>query len=270
MNKNFLDIDQGIDFIDDIADEYDALFEADEEEEKDSEEIAETFGYIGNPEELAPQSEIDAPIFQSPRERIDYLFENMPPFKRNFIRLLEFCQEPRSIGEIDGLVSEFQSSRLTVYNATSYCQMLEGVGALAKITEEGVPYEEVDFTPIEVERDGQKFIEASIPPPVFWQTTEDGLLVLAEDDPVGSLQNIFFEQEKYKNVFVEILELCKEPEGISINEIKKKVNRNPVLEHPAKTAQFFMEYLDRNGALAWDKGWRITTIGEKALELLKA
>ena len=54
-------------------------------------------------------------------------------------------------------------------------------------------------------------------------------------------------------------------DGSSINQIKQQVNSNPILEYPKKTAQFFMDYLDRNGAIGWDGAWKITEIGRALL-----
>jgi hypothetical protein len=249
--------------------EYEPLAE-DEDGERDAEEIAETFGYIGNPESLAPQSEVPPASPQTPAERIGDLFAAMIPLRRNFLSILEFCEEPKSYGQLDDFVVEMQANRRTVYIAANYCQMLTAVEALVKVTEEGTPFDEIQVEPMEVQRDGQTFIEPGTPPPAFWRTTEAGHRALQDDQPMESLRSIFEREARYRSVFLQILQLCDREGGVSIVEIKQTVNRDPVLEYPAKTAQFFMDYLDRNGALVWERNWKTTALGKRALGFLEA
>ncbi|MDR1083022.1 MAG: hypothetical protein LBL27_04035 [Coriobacteriales bacterium] len=211
----------------------------------------------------------DMPV-QAPSEKIKDLLDNMIPLKRNFLSILEFCKEPKNYGQLDEFVAEMQSNRRTVYTAANYCQMLVAAEALLKITEDGTPFDEVSIEPVEVKRDGQVFVEPGTPPPAFWRTTEAGCRAIEDDKPIEALRNIFEKEIRYLGVFQQILELCDQEGGISIAEIKQVVNQDPVLEYPAKTAQFFMDYLDRNGALLWDKNWKITALGREALAFLHA
>ena len=48
------------------------------------------------------------------------------------------------------------------------------------------------------------------------------------------------------------------------------MNTNPALEYPKKSAQFFMDYLDRNGAIAWEGAWKITEVGRRLLARLES
>jgi hypothetical protein len=230
----------------------------------------ETVEYIGNPEALAPRSVVPPAPEKTPREKIDDLFSRMIPFKRYLLSIMEFCGEPKDFAQLETFVSEMQAKRRTIYTTSDFCLMLEKSEALLKITEDGIPYDDIQIEPVEVERDGQVFLEPSSPPPVFWQTTEAGSQVLEADNPIKALQGVFEDEEQYISVFLQILELCDRDGGISINEIKEKVNKNPVLDYPRKAAPYFLDYLDRNGAVTWDDNWRITAVGKQALELLLA
>ena len=77
--------------------EYDPL---DVEEEKDADERAETFGYIGTPEEAAAAQKPAAQEIPA-RERIEQLFEDMPPFKRWLINIMQVCREPQRAEDIE-------------------------------------------------------------------------------------------------------------------------------------------------------------------------
>lgn len=239
----------------------------DEEEEKDADEKAETFGYKGSPDEVvspAPETRPQPPA----RERIERLFADMPPFKRWLLAILDTCRTPQNADALAELVNGFESRRQCVYSAASFCTMLEGAGALRKVTEEGAPYEEVEPQLVEVEENGRTYLRPTPPPPALWQTTPEGLEVLEEDDPLGDLLDIIGGREgQYVSVFREILGMCG-GDGSSINQIKQQVNANPVLEYPKKSAQFFMDYLDRHGAIEWDGAWKVTALGQRLLDEL--
>jgi hypothetical protein len=250
-------------------DDYDPLSD-DGFEGQGLDESFEVIGYVGDPGERAPKAVVPPVPEKTSREKIDELFSNMIPYKRYLLSIMGFCEEPRDFAQLDAFVSELRAKRRTIYDTTGFCLMLERAGALSKATEDGTPYDEARAEPVEVERDGQVFLEPGSPPPVFWQTTEAGQQVLEEDSPIKALQEIFEDEAEYGSVFMQILELCGQDDGISINDMKDTVNKNPVLSYPRKTAQFFLDYLDRNGAVTWDNNWRITSVGKQALGLLRA
>lgn len=245
------------------ADGYDPLFE---EEEKDADEIAETFGYIGDPAELAPRTELEEVPLAPASERIEALFENMLPYKRSFLEFLDFCKEPRGEVDVQVFIDGLRAKRKSVYTGEMICEMLERAGALEKLTETGLPYQDVEPQLEEVEEDGVVKLRPVPAPPAQWRTTFAGLEALEKDDPTGVLREIIAEHERFTSVFREILELCAQEGGVSINDLKAQVNQNPVLEYPRKSAQYFMDYLDRNGAIAWSgSAWVITSVGEQIL-----
>jgi hypothetical protein len=267
-NENMRQLNQDLIVVDLGEDNYDPLAD-DNSEGQEFDGSLETVGYVGDPGALAPKAAMPPAPEKTPREKIDDLFSNMIPFKRYLLSIMEFCAKPRDFVELDIFVSELQARRRTVYTTVDFCLMLENAGALSGITEDGTPYDEVRVEPVEVERDGQVFLEPGSPPPLFWQTAEAGLQALEEDNPIKALQGIFEDEAKYRGVFLQILELCDREGGVSINEIKEKVNKDPVLEFPRKAAQFFLDYLDRNGAVIWESNWRITSVGTQALEFLR-
>ena len=259
-------LDDDLDLLDEDCG-YDPL---DEVEEKDADEKAETFGYKGSPDE-AEQAACDECAPQLPaRERIERLFADMPPFRRLLLAILDACRTAQSAGQVEAIVDRLEAKRQCVYGAASFCAMLESAGALQKMTAEGRPYEEVEPQLVEVEENGKTYLRPTPPPEALWQTTPAGLEALEGDDPLGQLLQIVDEQEgMYAGVFQEILGMC-DGDGSSIDQIKCQVNSNPVLEYPKKTAQFFMDYLDRNGAIEWDGAWKLTEVGHSLLARLES
>jgi hypothetical protein len=267
-NESTHPLNQDLVVIDPGADRYDPLADDNFDEQKLDDSL-EVIGYIGDPSALAPKTEIPPVPEKTPREKIDDLLSNMIPCKRYLLSIMEFCKEPRDFAQLDTFVSELQTKRTTIYHTAEFCLMLENAEALSKIVEDGTPYDEIEIEPVEVERDGQVFLEPGSPPPVFWRTTEAGLQVLEEDDPITILQKIFEDEAEYTSVFLQILELCDQDGGISISDMRDTVDKNPVLDFPRKATPFFLDYLDRNAAVVWDNNWKITSVGKQALELLR-
>lgn len=238
------------------------------EEEKDADEKAETFGYIGAPDEAAAAQKADVQEIPA-RERIARLFDNMPPYKRWFVDIMQACREPQRAEAIENMVEGLRAKKHCVFNAASFRAMLEEAGALEKLTLDGQPYGEVEPKLEEVEEDGRKYLRPTQPPEAMWRTTAEGLEAVQANDPLDALTEIVAEQGEYVAVFMEILGMC-DGDGASIDEIKAQVNSNPVLEFPKKTAQFFMDYLDRNGAIEWGGAWKTTEVGRRLLRRLES
>lgn len=267
-NENAHQLNQDLVVVDQDYDSYDPLID-DNYTNRDIDDPYEVIGYVGDPAALAPKSVVAPVPEKTPREKIDELFSKMIPFKRYLLSIMEFCKEPQDYAQLDSFICELQAKRRTIFTTVDFCLMLEKAQAISQITEDGTPYDEVKVEPVEVEKDGKVFLEPGSPPPLFWKTTKAGLQVLEEDDPIKALQEIFADEAKFESVFLEVLELCDKDGGSSIIEIKEQANKNPVLNYPQKEAQFFLDYLDRNGAVIWDNNWKTTSIGKRALELLR-
>lgn len=251
-------------------DAYDPLYE-DEKETWDDETKESLYGYIGDPGMLAPQSPVEEVPELSPREKMENLFGSMLPFKRDLLAIMDFCRTPRSIAEVEEFVNEQKKRRNSVYSAASFCQMLADADALEKIDEDGNLYEDVEVEPIEVEDEfGNVVLQPGTPPPAFWRITEEGAIVADEDNPMEVLKGIIADKSRYEHIFLQILQCCDTPTGAPMGYIQDQVNDDPVLVDPPKSAQFFMDYLDRNGAIVWEGGWKTTEIGKQLLALLQA
>lgn len=243
--------------------DYDPL---EEQEVKDLDEKAETFGYVGSPQQADPAG-AQAPVPPA-RERIERLFDDMPPYKRWLIDIMDACRQPQRAERIEEVVEGLRAKRHCVFDAASFRTMLEEAGALEKLTLDGCPYGEVEPQLEEVEQDGKTYLRPKQPPEAMWRTTPEGVEAIDANDPLDALTQIVQEQGAYTEVFAEILGMC-QGDGASINEIKMQVNTNPVLEYPKKTAQFFMDYLDRNDAIEWDGAWKTTEVGRRLLRRLE-
>lgn len=265
-NGNTHQLSQDLVVIEEESYEFDPL--TDDSFDKSLDNVLQSEGYVGDPSELAPKSQLPVVPEKTPREKIKDLFAEMIPFKRYLLSILEYCVEAKEFSLVDAFVTELQSKRKTIYTAYEFCAMLERAGAIDKVTAEGTPYEDVTVEPVEVERDGQYFLEPGTPPAVYWVVTEAGAEALEEDNPLKALEEIFGTHAQYTGVYKQALELCDQEGGASIQTLSNVVNQNPALHYPNKTVQYFLDYLDRNGAIIWDENWMTTAVGKQALELL--
>jgi predicted transcriptional regulator len=245
---------------------YDPLAETDE---RDADERAETFGYRASAEEARREQEApdDGDRVAPAAERIERLLEDMAPFRSWLLAILRACREPQGGERVKGLVAELQRRQQSVYGAESLCAMLVQAGALRKLTSDGEPYEEVAPELVEVEQGGRRYLRPTEPPAAVWQTTPEGAAALEEHDPLSTLLRVVDDRKKYMSVYLEILEMC-EGDGASIGEVRRQVNTNPALGYPRKSAQLFMDDLERNDAIEWEGAWKTTEVGQRLLEAL--
>ena len=249
--------------------DYDPL--EDGEEDWDDDDRAELYGYVGDPGLLAARTEIPEKPQRTPRERIADLFGSMAPYRRTLLAIMAFCEKPRSVDDLESHVAELLRHRGSVFTAASFCKMLFDAGMIERVDADGNPYSEGEAKPVEVEgEDGEVYLRPAAPPPVFWVLTEEGRGVVEEDDATAQLWEIIEEQARYASVFRGILLACDEGDGATITDIVAKTRNDPVLADPPKMPQFFMDYLERNGAIEWRGAWTTTEVGKEILAMLAA
>ena len=239
------------------------------EEEWDDDDRAERFGYVGDPAQLAAHSEVPEEAPKSPQERMDALLGDMPSYRMALLEIVSFCEQPQDGEAIEGRIAELIPQRKSVYTAASFCRMLADAGMLEKVDADGYLYEEEQIQPEEyIDEEGNARIRPTTPPAAFWRTTDEGLAYLVGHEASDSLRAVIEENARYKPVFKHILQLCAHQDGASISTIISEVKGDPLLADPPKMPQFFMDYLERGGAICWNAAWKATDLGKEALAWL--
>lgn len=101
-----------------------------------------------------------------------------------------------------------------------------------------------------VEVDGRAFWRPTTPPPVYWQTTEAGATVLAEDDPAARIERLFAKEPEFLPVYKRILLMADTEEGTSMGLMSVAVDTDPAIaENRRFYVQHFVESLERAGRL---------------------
>lgn len=202
-------------------------------------------------------------------QRIDSLLDSMGALRDVLVGILEACRTPRSSAEVSASVEEAQRDNISVYTGGSLCAVLEKAGALRRVNQDGSPQGEGAARPRVVEVGGVPCLEPVSTRP-FWLSTEEGLAAAVRNSPLERTLRLVRGDDAYRGVYLRVLGVCSRGEGASAADIAAAVDDDPLLQEPKLYAGSFIEKLERSGAIAWRKAWRVTEAGSRALGLLGA
>ena len=254
--------------IDDVA--FNPLEDFSFEDDIDDEDIVATTlddGPYGLPvSENAPQFKLDAfDNAESADERIATLFDRMAVHKRVLMNMLEMCQSPVSSDELIESTAQLQKHHHSVYTPLTFCNLLERAGAVIKTDENGTSLEEVEQEPLRVERDGVEYWAVAPSPEVFWCATDEGRAYYAAYQPLEQIRQVFAAEPHYKEIFTTVLNLCSVEGGTQVKAVGDVVDDDPLVQKPRRYAMYFIDKLERAGALDWQGSWVITDAGKSYL-----
>lgn len=196
------------------------------------------------------------------------LFERMASQRPVFLGILQACACPCSDSDIADRVGELQEHHHSVYAAATLCAMLEEVGTLERVAQDGTPLSQADIAPRLVEVDGVEYLEVPSEAVGFWRTTEAGRAACTLDGALDRLLAVVGEDEgRYEPIYERILTLCAD-DGVTAAELGKAVDRDPLVQDPRYFAMHFVERLKRCDGVAWDGAWHTTELGLQALDAM--
>ena len=146
-------------------------------------------------------------------ERTRELLSQMRPHRATLLGILAACETPMATSAMKEAVERISGRKFSVYTPSNFCTMLEVAGGLARVTDTGEPLHRRVRAPEMVEVDGRAFWRPTTPPPVYWQTTEAGAAVLAEDDPAARIERLFAKEPEFLPVYKRILLMADTEEG---------------------------------------------------------
>lgn len=204
----------------------------------------------------------------SPHERIEELLRKMRPCRDTLLRIIGACREPIRVSDVNDLIDELQRTNRSVFDAADLCNLLQRAGALALVDAQGQPFEHSQEPDTADNGTGTSRLTASQPPIAHWLATPDGIAVFEADDPLGRARSLFEGDPHYLPIYKCILALCARSEGAKTPAIGAAVNGHELLQRPRLFATYFIDRLERCGAIAWTGSWTATDAGLHALETL--
>lgn len=201
-------------------------------------------------------------------ERIADLLKAMAPRRKVLLSVLSYCEEPQPVARVNALVDELQEHNFSVYNAANLCTLLEKAGALARVTADGEPAEDIELEPQVVVVDGVEYLEASEPVEVCWVATDAGRGAVEADKPLERLCDLLEQDAVYRVIYKRILTLCAAEGGAKVPAINAAVDKDPLVQKPRFYAPHFIDKLEKCDALTWKNAWITTQVGHAGLEML--
>lgn len=201
-------------------------------------------------------------------ERIAELLAAMAPRRKVLLGILAFCEEPQPVADVNAHVDELQENNFSVYTAANLCTLLERAGALARVTPDGEPAEDIEAEPEVVVVDGVEYLEAREPVQICWVVTEAGRDALEADKPLDRLRTLLEDDAAYQAIYKRILTLCTAEGGAKTPDINAAVDHDPLVQKPRFYAPHFIDKLEKCDALTWKKAWMTTEIGQAGLKML--
>ncbi len=201
-------------------------------------------------------------------ERLAELFTRMEPRRPVLLGVLELCREGKPTQQVAAYVSEAQSTNRSVFSAGAILGLLEEAGGIERRCADGSPWPEEPLEPEHVVVDGVEYLRAAQAAPAFWKTTDAGLRVLENDNPLERVEALFSDDATYLPVYKKALLVCSQDGGAAAGQLGRAIDKLDLVQEPRLFAAHFVERLERAGALEWRDAWTLTDIGVEALDML--
>lgn len=190
-------------------------------------------------------------------------------------KVLVLCEEPRALEELDAEIGAYPEMRSSAFAPRTVLSWLVDVGAIEELVpgckpagEETSSGEEPGEEVQGFEGDAEDALFSSNDSnrgPICFATTEAGLIVANSHRPSGAIEELVMEGEpRYGDAYLLVLNACSKPQ--SKKQLEELLNGNPAMENPKLYASFFIDKLERAGAVVWDGGWCLTKEGRSFVE----
>lgn len=205
-------------------------------------------------------------------ERTRRLVTQMRACRGTIMHALDACREPMAARELAALLDEELAVSCTVFDAGSVSEQLRASGALALIDAEGRSFDAApdgaasgEDAGLCDESDGAEGREVR---QAFWKTTRAGLDVLAEYRPLDEFAGVLAAEDEYREVYLGILDELRDEPGVKTDAFEDELADELKSHRPRLFATHFLDRLERCGVIEWRAGWRLTQVGQTALESL--
>jgi len=237
----------------------------------------------------------------TPKERILALLDSIPGQRKLMLSIIGFCRDPQSPSAVDAFTTKLQENYPSVYTPVVLRQHLEAAGALLCLDVEPTPEHEIsqtastdsvyvlpdisnttvkafeqslpsDADPLysansvfdatsDVDTPQIEYLEVTRRPEWVWVSTEAAIDIYDNLDYMGDLHKMLMKDPEYYEIFVRILRYCDEAPRTK-PQLNDLVDNDPVLLGPPRLySGYFIDQLEKCGALEWISGWVCTTVG---------
>lgn len=163
---------------------------------------------------------------------------NEPGYSTVLFKILAYCDSARSFSDVESKILSFPEMKGALQSPKILLKWLVEAGGIEQIA-----------------------LQEEEP---IWHTTVAGQNVVEQEAFHNRLRRLFDQELKYQDIYLKVLQACMLPKSRA--EIEAMLDGNPALESPIVYPSFFLETLERSGALEWNDKWQITQTGESLLK----
>lgn len=193
-------------------------------------------------------------------ERIKRRIAAEPRHDRVLYRILADCQEPIALDALEQKICAYPEMQVPVYEPAVLVSWLVEVEALSvsSDTEEGAR-EAASEAASEAMAGVDAAAQQQEDGPVVVAITAAGKNVLSARQEEDALGQLLASAGQLRNAFLQALEICRTPQ--SKKAVEQQLVAEGLLNLDERQVSYFLDKLEKTGALVWDKGWVSTPEG---------
>lgn len=263
-----------------IDDDFDPLASTGIEVDEEPDAFAEYSAPIPD----AELSRVPEPVVLPPEERIEKLLQGLPGQRFRVLHLAQLAREEPLTMEalVEGLDADYPQ-RASVFSAAQLVELLEKAGGLEvtgqlnadgevePVSETAAAPAAEELTDEELEAllaDGDNQLVVEEAPKLVYLATPAGILVHDKYVNLGNIEALVAEEPRYHEVYRTIFSLVTADGGATMKELDTAVNGFEELQSPKRFCGYFLDHLEKAGAVEYRDTWQATTLGHQFAKTL--
>lgn len=262
-----------------IDDDFDPLAATGIEVDEEPDEFAEFSAPIPD----AELSRVPEPVQLPPEQRIENLMKGLPGQRFRVLHLVSLTrEEPVTMEQMAAQLDIDYPQRASVFSAPQLVELLERAGGLevvGQLADEAG--EEAEAPGIEASADvdamtdeelasylegEENVLEVEEAPALLYLATEAGAAVYDKYVNLEVIEALVTEEPRYGEVYRTIFQLLAPEEGATMKELDAAVNGFEVLQSPKRFCGYFLDRLEKAGAVEYRDTWKATARGRQVAE----
>lgn len=273
-----------------IDDDFDPLASTGIEVDEEPDEFAEFSAPIPD----AELSRVPEPVVLPPEQHIEKLLQGLPGQRFRVLHLVELArEEPLTMEQLAELLDESYPQRASVFSAPQLVELLEQAGGLAVVgqlqPEDEAPQAEsapeaddadalaaqpeaADLDALSDEEleslldSDENRLEVEEAPALLYLATPAGIAIHNKYVNLEVIEALVSEEPRYADVYRTIFRLVCAGDGATMKELDSAVNAFDVLQSPKRFCGYFLDRLEKAGAVEYRDLWRATARGRQVAE----
>ncbi len=208
-------------------------------------------------------------LLAAPSERVMAVVMKQPLHREILYKTLGFCRERRGLTDVEQEIATYPEFKHATQNQYRLISFLADGGGLDRLELDDVGEIVTQDTKAGLSEDEIDDLVASY----AFVTTEAGVAVFDELDPRRRILDLLDTMPEYLDTFARVLEFC--ASARTYMEIEDLLNESGLCwsgvteDEDAVHPSYFVNNLEKAGALVWDEGWLLSDEGRAILKSIR-